>query len=44
MWKGAARISETGNVRDLLAADARRRGRLRLETDGNWRLVGTPGR
>lgn len=44
MWKGAARISESANVRDLLAADARRRKTLRLETDGNWRLVGTPAR
>jgi 2',3'-cyclic-nucleotide 2'-phosphodiesterase (5'-nucleotidase family) len=40
MWKRAAGISEGGNIRDLLAADARRRGRLRLESDGNWRIVG----
>ena len=40
MWKSARRIAETGNLRDLLAADARARRRLRLQADGNWKLVG----
>ena len=40
MWKGAARVSEAGSVRDLLVADARRRGRLTLEADENWKVVG----
>ncbi len=35
MWKSARRVSETGNVRDLLVADARAKKRLRLEADGN---------
>ncbi len=42
MWKSARRVSETGNVRDLLAADARSKKRLRLEPDGNWKVVGKP--
>ena len=42
MWKAARRVSETGNVRDLLAADARSKKRLRLEADGNWKVVGAP--
>lgn len=42
MWRDAPRVSEAGNVRDLLVADARRRGRLRLEADGNWKIVGRP--
>lgn len=42
MWKGARRVSETGNVRDLLVADARAKKRLRLEADGNWKVVGAP--
>jgi 2',3'-cyclic-nucleotide 2'-phosphodiesterase/3'-nucleotidase len=42
MWKSARRVSETGNVRDLLAADARAKQRLRLEPDGNWKAVGKP--
>ncbi len=39
MWKAARRVSETGNIRDLLAADARAKKRLLLETDANWRVV-----
>jgi 2',3'-cyclic-nucleotide 2'-phosphodiesterase/3'-nucleotidase len=42
MWKRARRVSETGNVRDLLVADAQTRKRLRLEADGNWKVVGAP--
>jgi 2',3'-cyclic-nucleotide 2'-phosphodiesterase/3'-nucleotidase len=42
MWKSARRVSETGNLRDLLAADARAKKRLRLEADGNWKVVGKP--
>jgi 2',3'-cyclic-nucleotide 2'-phosphodiesterase/3'-nucleotidase len=42
MWKSARRMSETGNLRDLLIADARARKRLRLEADGNWKVVGAP--
>ncbi len=42
MWKSARRVSETGSLRDLLAADARAKKRLRLEPDGNWRTVGKP--
>ena len=42
MWKSARRIAETGNVRDLLIADARAKKRLRLAADGNWEVVGTP--
>ena len=42
MWKSARRVSEGGNVRDLLAADARAKKRLRLEADGNWKVVGKP--
>jgi 2',3'-cyclic-nucleotide 2'-phosphodiesterase (5'-nucleotidase family) len=42
MWKSARRVSETGNLRDLLAADARAKKRLRLEPDGNWKAVGRP--
>lgn len=42
MWKSARRLAETGNLRDLLAADARAKKRLRLEADGNWKVVGVP--
>jgi len=42
MWKSARRVSESGNLRDLLAADARAKKRLRLEPDGNWKVVGRP--
>jgi 2',3'-cyclic-nucleotide 2'-phosphodiesterase (5'-nucleotidase family) len=42
MWKSAKRIAETGNLRDLLAADARARKRLHLTADGNWKVVGAP--
>jgi len=42
MWRAARRVSEAGNVRDLLVADARAKKRLRLEADGNWRVVGAP--
>ena len=42
MWKNARRISEGGNLRDLLVADARARKRLCLEADGNWKVVGAP--
>jgi 2',3'-cyclic-nucleotide 2'-phosphodiesterase (5'-nucleotidase family) len=39
MWKSAKRISEAGNLRDLLVADARAKKRLRLEPDGNWKVL-----
>lgn len=39
MWKSARRVTETGNLRDLLIADARARRRLRLEADGNWSVL-----
>lgn len=42
MWKSAKRVAETGNLRDLLAADARARKRLLLAADGNWKVVGAP--
>ena len=42
MWKSARRVSEKGNLRDLLVADARAKKRLRLEADGNWKVVGAP--
>ena len=42
MWKRARSVSETGNVRDMLVADARAKKRLRLEPDGNWKVVGKP--
>ena len=42
MWKRARRTSETGNIRDLLAADARAKKRLRLEADENWKVVARP--
>ena len=40
MWKSATRVGETGNIRDMLIADARARKRLRLLPTGNWRVVG----
>jgi len=40
MWKSAKRISEKGNLRDLLVADARSKKRLLLEADGNWKVKG----
>ncbi len=40
MWKSATRLAETGNVRDLLVADARAKKRLTLESDGNWKAAG----
>jgi 2',3'-cyclic-nucleotide 2'-phosphodiesterase/3'-nucleotidase len=39
MWVKAPRLTSGGNIRELLGADARRRGHLRLEADGNWRVV-----
>jgi len=39
MWKSAKRIAERGNLRELLAADARAKKRLRLAADGNWKVV-----
>ncbi len=39
MWKSARRIAETGSLRDLLISDARAKKRLRLEADGNWKVV-----
>jgi 2',3'-cyclic-nucleotide 2'-phosphodiesterase (5'-nucleotidase family) len=42
MWKSARRISERGNLRDLLVADARAKKRLRLEADGNWKVAAGP--
>jgi 2',3'-cyclic-nucleotide 2'-phosphodiesterase/3'-nucleotidase len=41
-WKAARRVAETGNIRDLLVADARAKKRLRLEADENWKVVGRP--
>ena len=38
MWKRAERVREKGNVRDMLAADARDTKRLTLEPTGNWTL------
>ncbi len=42
MWKSSRRLAETGNLRDLLAADARAKKRLLLTADGNWRVAGAP--
>jgi 2',3'-cyclic-nucleotide 2'-phosphodiesterase/3'-nucleotidase len=42
MWKSARRVSEIGNVRELLVADARAKKRLLLTADGNWKVVGAP--
>ena len=42
MWKNATRVAETGNIRDMLIADARARKRLRLEATGNWSVLGKP--
>ncbi len=42
MWKSAKRIAQKGNLRDLLAADARARKRLLLAADGNWKVIGAP--
>ena len=40
MWRGAARISEGGNLRDMLIADAKTRGRLDLKPSGNFTVAG----
>ncbi len=40
MWKRAERLREKGNVRDMLAADARSRSRLALAATNNWKVVG----
>jgi 2',3'-cyclic-nucleotide 2'-phosphodiesterase (5'-nucleotidase family) len=42
MWKASRRVAETGNIRDLLVADARAKKRLRLEADENWKVVARP--
>jgi 2',3'-cyclic-nucleotide 2'-phosphodiesterase (5'-nucleotidase family) len=42
MWKSAKRIAEMGNLREMLISDARAKKRLRLEADGNWKVVGAP--
>jgi 2',3'-cyclic-nucleotide 2'-phosphodiesterase (5'-nucleotidase family) len=39
MWRGAERISDRGNLRDMLVADARARKRLSLAASGNWKLA-----
>lgn len=39
LWKRAERLSETGNVRQMLVSDARARKRLTLAPTGNWKLV-----
>jgi 2',3'-cyclic-nucleotide 2'-phosphodiesterase/3'-nucleotidase len=39
MWRGAERVSEGGNLRDMLIADARARKRLDLKPTGNWKIV-----
>lgn len=38
MWKRAERVREKGNVRDMLAADARSTRKLTLEPTKNWTL------
>jgi 2',3'-cyclic-nucleotide 2'-phosphodiesterase/3'-nucleotidase len=40
MWRDAKRISEGGNLRDLLIADARARKRLDLKPTGNFTVIG----
>jgi 2',3'-cyclic-nucleotide 2'-phosphodiesterase (5'-nucleotidase family) len=42
MWKGARRVSESGNLRDMLIADARTKKRLDLSADDNWKVVTGP--
>lgn len=42
MWKAAKRLSEVARLRDILLADARAREHLRLEANGNWKVVGRP--
>jgi 2',3'-cyclic-nucleotide 2'-phosphodiesterase (5'-nucleotidase family) len=42
MWKRAERLRETGNLRDLLIADARAKKRMKLEASRNWRIVSAP--
>ncbi len=42
MWKAARTLREKGNLRDMLVADARAAKMLRLEPDGNWKIVGSP--
>jgi len=40
VWRDCPRVSESGKaLRDLLIEDARRRGTLALEADGNWFLA-----
>ncbi len=39
MWKSARRVSETGNIRDMLVFDARVKKRMFLEPDGNWKVT-----
>jgi 2',3'-cyclic-nucleotide 2'-phosphodiesterase/3'-nucleotidase len=42
MWREAQRLSDRGNLRDMLIADARARKRLDLKPTGNWRLAAAP--
>jgi len=39
MWRGAERLSDRGNLRDMLIADARARKHLSLAASGNWKLA-----
>ncbi|HEY1435629.1 MAG TPA: bifunctional UDP-sugar hydrolase/5'-nucleotidase, partial [Thermoanaerobaculia bacterium] len=42
MWKSAKRLTEKGNLRELLVADARSKKRLLLKADGNWKTASAP--
>jgi len=42
MWRGAERLSDRGNLRDMLLADARASKKLDLRASGNWRLAEKP--
>jgi len=39
MWRRAERLSDLGNLRDMLIADARARKHLALAATGNWKLA-----
>jgi len=39
MWRGAERLSDRGNLRDMLIADARAKKHLALAASGNWKLA-----
>ncbi|MET0621200.1 MAG: bifunctional UDP-sugar hydrolase/5'-nucleotidase [Thermoanaerobaculia bacterium] len=40
MWKRAEKVSEKGNVRQMLVSDARAHPRLTLEPTRNWKVTG----